>query len=141
MAGKAYLGIDAGTSVVKAAIFDENGDALAVQGRSIPLMHERRRDQGRGRAGLRRHPGHDVEAVVADAIREAGQAPESVALTGQGDGCWITDEKFHPVRPALSWLDGRAGSLVDEWSKSGVLQAGVRDQRRGDVPRRPGRRA
>ena len=34
MAGKAYLGIDAGTSVVKAAIFDENGDALAVQGRS-----------------------------------------------------------------------------------------------------------
>ena len=25
MAGKAYLGIDAGTSVVKAAIFDENG--------------------------------------------------------------------------------------------------------------------
>ena len=26
------------------------------------------------------------------------------------------------MRPALSWLDGRAGSLVDDWSKSGVLQ-------------------
>ena len=63
-----------------------------------------------------------MSAVVSDAIREAGQAPESVALTGQGDGCWITDEKFHPVRPALSWLDGRAGPLVDEWAKSGVLQ-------------------
>ena len=41
MAGRSYLGIDAGTSVVKAAIFDEHGDALAVQGRPIPLMHER----------------------------------------------------------------------------------------------------
>ena len=121
MAGKAYLGIDAGTSVVKAAIFDENGDALAVQGRSIPLMHER--------AGVRGAVEQDFEvilatlsAVVSDAVREAGQTPESVALTGQGDGCWITDEKFHPVRPAMSWLDGRAGSLVDEWAKSGVLQ-------------------
>ena len=121
MAGKAYLGIDAGTSVVKAAIFDQNGDALAVQGRSIPLMHDR--------GGVRGAVEQDFDvilatmsAVVSDAIREAGQAPESVALTGQGDGCWITDEKFHPVRPALSWLDGRAGSLVDDWSKSGVLQ-------------------
>ena len=101
MAGKAYLGVDAGTSVVKAAIFDENGDALAVQGRSIPLMHER--------GGVRGAVEQDFEvilatmsAVVADAIREAGQAPESVALTGQGDGCWVTDDKFHPVRPALS---------------------------------------
>src|SRR4051794_16066942 len=121
MAGKAYLGIDAGTSVVKAAIFDENGDALAVQGRSIPLMHEL--------DGVRGAVEQDFEvilatlsAVVSDAIREAGQTPESVALTGQGDGCWIPDEKFPPVRPAMSWLDGRAGSLVDEWAKSGVLQ-------------------
>jgi len=121
MAGKTYLGVDAGTSVVKAAIFDENGDALAVQGRSIPLMHDR--------GGIKGAVEQDFEvilatmsAVVSDAIAEAGQAPESVALTGQGDGCWVTDERFHPVRPALSWLDGRAGSLVDEWGKSGVLQ-------------------
>lgn len=121
MAGKAYLGVDAGTSVVKAAIFDENGDALAVQGRPIPLMHDR--------AGVRGAVEQDFDvilatmsAVVADAVREAGQTPESVALTGQGDGCWITDEKFRPVRPALSWLDGRAGALVDEWARSGVME-------------------
>ena len=39
MAGKTYLGIDAGTSVVKAAIFDEDGNALAVKGRPLDLMH------------------------------------------------------------------------------------------------------
>ena len=121
MAGKAYLGVDAGTSVVKAAIFDQNGDALAVQGRSIPLMHERGGQKGAVEQDFEVILA-TMSAVVADAIREAGQAPESVALTGQGDGCWVTDEKFHPVRPAVSWLDGRAGPLVDEWSKSGVLQ-------------------
>ena len=138
MAGKAYLGIDAGTSVVKAAIFDENGDALAVQGRSIPLMHDR--------GGVRGAVEQDFDvilatmsAVVSDAIREAGQAPESVALTGQGDGCWITDEKFHPVRPGpvVARRAGRlAGRRVGEVRRPA---GGVRDQRRGDVPRRPGR--
>src|SRR4029079_12437191 len=96
--------------------------ALAVQGRSIPLMHDR--------AGVRGAVEQDFDVilatmseVVSDAIREAGQAPESIALTGQGDGCWITDEKFHPVRPALSWLDGRDGPLVEHWAKSGGLKA------------------
>jgi erythritol kinase (D-erythritol 1-phosphate-forming) len=121
MAGRSYLGIDAGTSVVKAAIFDENGDALAVQGRGIPLMH--------GRHGVQGAVEQDVDVIMAtlkavatDAVCEAGVTPGSVALTGQGDGCWITDEHFHPVRPALSWLDGRAGALVDEWARSGVME-------------------
>jgi xylulokinase/erythritol kinase len=110
-----------GTSVVKAAIFDERGDALAVQGRPIPLMH--------GRGGVTGAVEQDFEvimatlgAVVTDAVRESGTTPASVAVTAQGDGCWITDEKFRSVRPALSWLDGRAGQLVDEWSRSGVVE-------------------
>jgi erythritol kinase (D-erythritol 1-phosphate-forming) len=121
MAGKSYLGIDAGTSVVKAAIFDENGDALAVQGRPTPLMHSRQGVQGAVE--------QDVDvimatlgAVVTDAVRQAGVTPGSVAVTGQGDGCWLVDEHFQPVRPALSWLDGRAGALVDEWARSGVME-------------------
>ena len=121
MAHRSYLGIDAGTSVVKAAIFDERGDALAVQGRPIPLMHERGGVQGAVEQDF------DVilatlGAVVTEAVRESGTMPGSVAVTAQGDGCWLTDEKFHPVRPALSWLDGRAGELVDEWSRSKVLE-------------------
>ena len=121
MAGRSYLGIDAGTSVVKAAIFDERGDALAVQGRPIPLMHER--------GGVTGAVEQDFDvilatlaAVVSDAVRESGTTPVSIALTGQGDGCWITDDRFRPVRPAVSWLDGRASGLVDEWARSGVTE-------------------
>ena len=121
MAGRSYLGIDAGTSVVKAAIFDERGEALAVQGRPIPLMHER--------GGVTGAVEQDFDvilatlaAVVSDAVRESGTTPASIALTGQGDGCWITDDRFRPVRPAVSWLDGRASGLVDEWVRSGVTE-------------------
>ena len=119
MAGKTYLGIDAGTSVVKAAIFDQDGNALAVKGRWT-LIH--------GGAGSAARSSRTSTSSWPRSSGRPGRhprgraAPGSVALTGQGDGCWIYDENFHPVRPALSWLDGRAGSLVDQWSKYGVSE-------------------
>ena len=120
MAGQTFLGIDVGTSVVKAAVFDESGNALAVHGKPVPLIHD-----GGGIVGAVEQ---DFELilttlgeVVQAAVAESGTVPRSVALTGQGDGCWVTDDEFRPVRPALSWLDGRASGLVDDWTASGVL--------------------
>ena len=138
MAGKAYLGIDAGTSVVKAAIFDERGRRAGRAGQADPADARAGRGDRRGRAGLRRHPGHARGGGHATPSARPVQTPESIALTGQGDGCWITDERFRPVRPALSWLDGRAERARRRVGpKSGVTAGGVRDQRRGHVPRRP----
>lgn len=120
MAERAFLGIDAGTSVVKAAIFDDSGDALAVEGASIPLIHD-----GGGVPGAVEQDFELILSTLGDVVRKAvakaGVTPESVAITGQGDGCWLADEDFRAVRPALSWLDGRAASLVDEWKSDGVL--------------------
>lgn len=120
MAERAFLGIDAGTSVVKAAIFDQNGDALAVEGTPIPLIHD-----GGGVSGAVEQDFNLILSTLGDvvkkAVAKAGVTPESVAITGQGDGCWLADEDFQPVRPALSWLDGRAASLVDQWKSDGVL--------------------
>jgi sugar (pentulose or hexulose) kinase len=36
---RTWLGIDAGTSVVKAALFDDEGEALAIAGRPLELVH------------------------------------------------------------------------------------------------------
>lgn len=117
-----FLGIDAGTSVVKAAVFDESGGVLAVRGASVPLIHD-----GGGVPGAVEQ---DIEQIVATlgtvaqaAVAESGTVPASVAITGQGDGCWVVDEEFRPLRPALSWLDGRAAGLVEEWAGSGVMSA------------------
>ena len=118
MAGESYIGVDAGTSVGKAAVFDADGEELAVKSRPIDLEH------GSGGAVEQDfeaiHAG--FEEVVKAAVEESGTTPGSIAITGQGDGCWLYDADFSPVRPALSWLDGRAASLVDRWTESGVTE-------------------
>jgi erythritol kinase (D-erythritol 1-phosphate-forming) len=113
---RTWLGIDAGTSVVKAALFDDDGAALAVAGRPLALVH-----------GADDAVEQDLDVVVAalgEVVREvtAGHTPHLVALTGQGDGCWLTDAAGRPVRPALSWLDGRAARLLEQWSADGVTE-------------------
>jgi xylulokinase/erythritol kinase len=113
---RTWLGIDAGTSVVKAALFDDEGEALAVAARPLELVH-----------GPDDAVEQDLDAVVAavgEVTREvtAGRPPHLVALTGQGDGCWLTDAQGHPVRPAMSWLDGRASALLGRWTADGVTE-------------------
>ena len=113
---RTWLGIDAGTSVVKAAIFDDEGEALAVAGRPLELVHAA--DDG---------VEQDLDAIataVAEVAREVtdGRTPHVVAITGQGDGCWVTDEYGKAVRPALSWLDGRAGGILGRWNADGVTE-------------------
>jgi erythritol kinase len=115
------LGIDLGTSVVKAALFDDAGEALAVAGHPLELTHDRDGITGAVEQDLEEildRLGQVVHRVVA----EAGVTPELVALTGQGDGCWLTDAEFRLVRPALSWLDGRAAELLGEWTEAGVTE-------------------
>jgi xylulokinase/erythritol kinase len=117
-----YLGIDAGTSVVKAVLLDGTGQALAVHGRELPLQHgsgdQVEQDVEDVLTGL----GEVVREVLRHTSAEGHAAPELVAVTAQGDGCWLVDEEHRPVRPAVSWLDGRAAGLVDEWTAKGVTE-------------------
>ncbi|MFE4176981.1 FGGY family carbohydrate kinase [Streptomyces sp. NPDC056909] len=110
-----FVGLDMGTSVAKAAAFDEDGTALRVESTPISLG-------GRG---------DRVEQSVEEVVRAAsrvlgavteGRAPALVALTGQGDGLWLVDAGGRPVRPALSWMDGRAGDLVAGWMADGTAE-------------------
>jgi len=113
------LGIDVGTSVVKAVLFDAGGEALAVGGCPVELTH--------GGGGVAGAVEQDLEQVLArlgevvhSVVAEAGTTPELVALTGQGDGCWLTDVGHRMARPAMSWLDGRAAGLLGEWTDAGI---------------------
>ncbi|TQM44072.1 FGGY-family carbohydrate kinase [Pseudonocardia cypriaca] len=129
---RTWLGIDAGTSVVKAALFDDEGEALAVAGRPLELVHA-------ANDGVEQ----DLDAIVAaiaEVTREvsAGRTPHVVAITGQGDGCWVTDEAGRAVRPALSWLDGRAGGILGRWNADGVTERVFRTNGTTVFPGAPG---
>ena len=114
-----YLGIDVGTSVAKLALFTAGGDLVATAGRGLPLAYPA--------------PGHveqDPETVLAalgETLAELGpealSTVELVAITGQGDGCWLLDGDGHPVRPAVSWMDGRGAAVLGDWERSGIAEA------------------
>ncbi|WP_335936313.1 FGGY-family carbohydrate kinase [Streptomyces sp. PTD5-9] len=110
-----YLGIDVGTSVVKAAAFGPDGRTLAVESRPVGLTI---------RDGCVEQDMDEVYGAVREVLAALGSDGVAFAgLTGQGDGVWLVDGTGRPVRTAVSWMDGRAHELVDAWQESGVCAA------------------
>ncbi|MEU5980352.1 FGGY-family carbohydrate kinase [Streptomyces sp. NPDC047315] len=118
-AGGVVIGVDVGTSVTKAAAFDEEGVTVAAAARPSRLD---RLSGGRVEQDLDEVVG-SVGAVVRQVVAQLGRAPEAVALTGQGDGLWLRDTAGRPVRPAISWMDARAADLVTRWLVDGTVRA------------------
>jgi erythritol kinase (D-erythritol 1-phosphate-forming) len=112
------IGIDAGTSVVKAAAFSDDGGVLDVEGRRVQLYNPRRECS-------EQDIDETLEALgeVVRAVTEKTNGPvEGIGITGQGDGLWLVDERGRPVRRAMTWLDARANSIVEKWMASGVFE-------------------
>lgn len=106
-----YLGIDLGTSAVKALVLDESGRVLAKGSAGHPLAHP---DVG----WSEQSPGDWWQAVASasgQALARAGHSPLSgVAVAGQLNGLVLLDDRYQPVADALIWLDQRAVSEAAE---------------------------
>jgi xylulokinase len=105
-----YLGIDVGTSAVKAAIIDETGVvvdqasiALSIS-RPQPLWSEQ--DPADWWAG--------ANAAVSNLARPFRSAIRAIGLSGQMHGATLLDRQFRALRPAILWNDGRSASQCTE---------------------------
>ncbi|MDJ0975824.1 MAG: FGGY family carbohydrate kinase [Planctomycetota bacterium] len=102
---EAYLGVDVGTSSVKALLIGSDGEEIASSTARIPLI-----------AGLPLQAEQDAEVWWQGAVSAIQQCLASAArtrvlavgLTGQKHALMGVDEDGHPVAPALTWADGRA---------------------------------
>lgn len=107
------IGLDAGTSVIKAVTFDGAGNQLAQAARPNRIQYL----AGGGVVQDMRENWQTTCAVLQDL---AGQVPglarraAALAITGQGDGTWLIDADGEPVAPAWLWLDARSGPIVRE---------------------------
>ncbi|MFF5492300.1 FGGY family carbohydrate kinase [Streptomyces aquilus] len=125
-----YIGIDVGTSTVKAAAFDARGHELEVAARPVRLGM---------RDGMVEQDMDEVYGAVVAVLEEvSGEAVELAGLTGQGDGVWLLDRDGRPVRPAVSWMDGRAAGLVDRWLADGTFETVFRRTGSAMFPGCPG---
>jgi L-xylulokinase len=113
MAEKYFLGIDAGQTVVKAALHDSSLNQVGVA-RGISPNHtpEARRVE-------RSH--EDLWEAARDAISRvlanSGINPSDIAgigIVGHGDGLHLVDKAGGPVGPAVMAVDSRAWKEMDE---------------------------
>jgi sugar (pentulose or hexulose) kinase len=113
------LGIDVGTSVIKAVLFDLDGGEIASASRTVEVKAPQ--------PGWAEQDMESVWVAAQEAIREAleqtGAAAQvaAVGIAGQGDGVWMIDAEGRPVVPAPLWRDGRAADVIDRWQASGAL--------------------
>ncbi len=120
------LGIDAGTSVIKAVAFDLGGNQLAScsQPNSYEMVPGGGAVQDMARTWM------DTAKTVRDLAQKLSELKKQVvaiAVTGQGDGTWLIDKDGEPVGPGWLWLDARSASLVN------ALRASEADEARFKV--------
>jgi sugar (pentulose or hexulose) kinase len=107
-----YLGIDVGTSVIKAALFDPAGREVAETSERMHLLA--------APVGWSELDGEAVWDVTARVIRalfaDPGRSPSEVrgiGVTGVMVGVWLVDGDGRLVRPPILWNDARAQDLVN----------------------------
>lgn len=106
-----FLGIDLGTSGVKAVVVDATGTVRASATRAYPLLRS-------VPAAAEADPGSWWDATLAAAglaVRESGIGVAAVGVVGQMHGLVLLDDAGRPVRNALTWADGRAAGQLPAW--------------------------
>ena len=118
----AVLCVDAGTTMVKAVMFDDEGRELKVA-RQSTRVHRRS-------PGFSEQDMYSVWDAVVFTVRSVVHGVKEpvrvLSFTAQGDGCWLVGRDGRPTGPAILWNDGRASSVVDRWDADGVLDAAFR---------------
>lgn len=103
------IGVDAGTSVIKAVAFDLTGRQIAMASRrnsynTLPNggVEQDMRRTWADTAAVLRELGEKIEGLSSRAL--------ALSVTGQGDGCWLIDAEGAPVHDGWLWLDARAAA-------------------------------
>jgi xylulokinase len=112
-----YLGIDIGTSAVKAAVVDDTGSVVdqASSALSVSRPHALWSEQ---------NPADWWSAAnnaVSNLRLPVRKAVRAIGLTGQMHGATLLDKQQRALRPAILWNDGRSAAQCAE------LEAAVPD--------------
>ncbi len=115
------IGVDNGGTFAKAAIFDTEGNQLAVSSRATHTLTPK--------------PGYserDMDElwscnaqVIKEVIAKSGIDPKSIAavsFSGHGKGLYLVDAQGRPAYNGIPSADTRAWKYVEQWRKDGTLE-------------------
>jgi len=118
MSSDVLIGVDAGTSVIKAVAFDLNGRQIASANRRN--SYETLPDGGVVQD--MRRTWNDTVAVLREVTDTVGaERVMALGITAQGDGTWLIDADGDPVHDGWLWLDARSAvEAADLEASSGI---------------------
>ena len=110
------IGLDVGTSVIKAAAFSEAGKLIKIVSEPAP------KSKIVDRASQDMNEIWDITRHLLTQLVEKldDSTPISIGVCGQGDGLWMLDQDGTPVTDAILWNDSFAQRSVDEWVATGA---------------------
>ena len=113
--GQIIIGIDAGTSVIKAVAFELSGLQIASASARNQYVTG---DDGSATQSLSQTWTDCVSALrgLAEKVPDLAMRTAALAVTGQGDGTWLVGAGNRPVGDAWLWLDARAAPTVKRLS-------------------------
>jgi len=111
------VGIDAGTSVMKAVAFTLNGRQIASA--SVRNTY-RTGDDGSVTQSLDQTWLDCARALrgLGDKVERLAERTAAIAVTAQGDGTWLVGAGNRPAGDAWLWLDARAAPTVERLAAS-----------------------
>ncbi|NHF74465.1 xylulokinase [Paracoccus xiamenensis] len=111
-----FIGLDAGSSLCKAAVFDLDGRQLSEARRRTPLS--------RPQPGWVEADPDQCWTAVCEVLREAVEASgvaadqiKGLGLSAAMVGAWVVDGDGRALRPGINWEDNRSQSILTEMSR------------------------
>lgn len=114
---KYLIGIDSGTTSIKAVLFDLAGNE--IDKKAYPLtgifpeenQYEEDMNEIWDKAKL---------CIRYLTCKYPAESIVGLGITAQGDGLWLVNENGEPVRNGACFCDGRAADIVDKWVDDGT---------------------
>lgn len=112
-----WLGIDIGTTAIKAAAYQSDGRIVGLAERATEVL--------RPKAGYAEQNMAGVWRIVCECLQEltekcAGNSFLSLGVCGQGDGLWPITADGKPAHNAMLWNDTRASADVERLTETGA---------------------
>jgi xylulokinase len=118
----AWIAVDAGTSIIKAVVFTDDGREFALARENTIVQSPQ--------PGFAEQDMNSVWAAVVSTVQRVNQQLpepiEGVVITAQGDGCWLVDTDGQPTGNAILWNDARATAIVSKWRDEGTIRRAFR---------------
>ena len=110
---KYLIGLDAGTTCIKAVLFDFEGHELFVSSVDNEVIKLNRTWNEQDMEQL----WNNLKNCLKDLTIKSKIDPNEIAaigLSAQGEGLWTLDAEGNPVCNAILWNDGRAADLISK---------------------------